>query len=320
MTEQRVTLSDLPRGIYDHSQHSKLSDRAMRRYHPFAFDFDSTPFSLEDPKPSWDEEAVKRHLESRERVIDGLRMEYGARRIAQIVEDVRELGPKPFSFIAHHNRLADQARRAFIGGAYFPALVSACALGERMLNHMILDLREDYTASPYYRKVRGRKSFDNWSFAVEVLNDWKVLIDGVGDDFLSLAALRNRSIHFNLETYRTLREDALIALKTLFRIASTQFGWFGRQPWFIDGTAGAQFIKRDWESHPFVRTYIVPLSGFVGTNYGMDFTPPGIWHHLDYDDYGDGELDDEAFAKAFAQRDPEKTVTREMIDANSNVT
>jgi hypothetical protein len=54
----------------------------------------------------------------------------------------------------------------------------------------------------------------------------------------------NRSVHFNSATYSTLREDALSALKTLGRVIQLQFGGFGRQPWFIENTPGAQFIRR----------------------------------------------------------------------------
>ncbi|MER9696989.1 hypothetical protein [Mesorhizobium sp. M0146] len=97
-------------------------------------------------------------------------------------------------------------------------------------------------------------------------------------------------------------------------IIENQFGAYGGQPWFIPGTPGAQFIKRDFEAVPFVMTYIVPLSGFVGPEFGTDLQPPGSWVHLDYHDYGDEVLDDAAFAKAYRDRDPEKVVTRPMIE------
>ena len=59
----------------------------------------------------------------------------------------------------------------------------------------------------------------------------------------------------------------------------------------------------------FVRTYLIPASGFVGVNYGMDLLGHG-WVHLDYADYGDGTLTDEEFAKAERERDQSKVVTR----------
>jgi hypothetical protein len=40
----------------------------------------------------------------------------------------------------------------------------------------------------------------------------------------------------------------------------------------------------------------------------------GGWHHLDYADYGDGELSDEEFATRYRERAPEKVVSRAMIE------
>lgn len=161
-------------------------------------------------------------------------------------------------------------------------------------------------------------SFDNWRFAVSVLEDWGVLLPNVGQAFIELATLRNLSIHFNPRTYNTMREDALSALKTLGRIINLQFGAFGRQPWFIENTPGAQFIKRAYENVPFVKTYIVPLSGFVGVDYGMDLTERG-WRHLDYHDYGSGEVDDAEYACLYRERDSDKVVTREMVEGAMRV-
>jgi len=147
-----------------------------------------------------------------------------------------------------------------------------------------------------------------------VLEDWKVLAIGVGEDFLALFGLRSRSVHLSPETYSTMRGDTLSALRTLGKVISGQFGYFGRQPWFTENTPGAQFIKREWEDGPFVRAYIIPRSGFVGPGYGMDHSPNGLWQHLDYDDYGDRMIEDDQFVKAHRERDPNMVVTHEMLE------
>ncbi len=149
---------------------------------------------------------------------------------------------------------------------------------------------------------------------VSVLTGWKVLVDGVGSEFLALGELRNRSIHFDPETYHSLREDALAALRRLNTIIAKQFGYFGRQPWFIENTPGAQFIKRAYENDPFVRAYLIQRSGFVGPLYGMELTPEGFWRHLDYIDYGDEDLTDDEYARRYRERDPAKVVSRELIE------
>jgi hypothetical protein len=194
-----------------------------------------------------------------------------------------------------------------VAGSYYPALVAACALGERILNHLVLDLRDHFKSSEHYKKLYRKESFDDWPFAVSVLTDWNVLVDGVGAAFLALGELRNRSIHFNPETYKLMRDDALAALRQLNDMVAKQFGMFGGQPWFIENTAGAQFIKRGYESHPFVKSYLVPRSGFIGPLYGMELTQEGFWAHLDYADYGDVEFTDEEFARQHRERDPAGT-------------
>jgi hypothetical protein len=218
------------------------------------------------------------------------------------------------SLVTYHNEMHQQARTAFVVGAYYPALVAACALGERILNHLVLDLRDHFRGSSHYRKIYNKDSFDNWERSVQMLTDWKVLLPEAAKNFLKLETLRHRSVHFNPETYTTMRQDALSALELLGRIISRQFGYFGGQPWFIEHTPGAQFIKSEYESHPFVLTYLIPISGFVGIYYGMELVGSS-WVHLDYTDYGNGTLSDEEFAKAERERDPAKVVTRAMIQA-----
>ncbi len=310
----RKTIGDLKRGVYQYDGHQELSDRGSRRYHPFSFDFDSTPMNLKDPEEHWDEQVKQQHLEDRERIVDRLKLDHGARHIDNIVKDTADLGPKSMSILAYHNSLHEQARRAFVTGAYYPALVAACALGERILNHLVLDLRHNFKTSQHYKKVYRKNAFDDWPLAIAVLTDWKVLVDDVGAEFLALGVLRNRSIHFNPDTYRSLREDALAALQRLNKIIAMQFGYFGSQPWFIEGTPGAQFVKRAYESDPFVCAYIIPRSGFIGPLYGMELSREGYWYHLDYADYGDEVLTDEGFAKRYRDRDHKKVVSREMIE------
>lgn len=309
----RKTIADLPRGVYDDGV-AALADRGVRRFHPFSFDFDSTTLSLTEPQEHWDEQVKELHRENRAKQIKRLEDEYGVRHLESIIKNAMDLGPKSMSLLAYHNQLHEQARRSFVAGSYYPALVAACALGERILNHLVLDLRDSFKSSEHYKKVYRKDSFDDWPFAVSVLTDWNVLVDGVGAAFLALGEVRNRSIHFSPETYQSMRDDALAALRQLNDMVAKQFGMFGGQPWYIEGTAGAQFIKRDYESNPFVRNYLIPASGFVGPLYGMERTPEGSWMHLDYVDYGDVEFTDEGFARQHRERDPKMVVSREMIE------
>lgn len=316
IVSSRTTIANLPQGVYDYAKHWNLADRQARRYHPFSFDFDSTPLNLNDPDERWDEQVKRDHLERREQEINRLKLQYGALDIENVVKNAADLGPKSMSLLAYHNRLHEQARRSFIGGMYYPALVAACALGERILNHLVLDLRDSFKSSEHYRKVYRKDSFDNWPLVISILTDWNVFVDGVGPDFLALGELRNRSIHFNPDTYQSMHGEALSALQRLNAIIAKQFGYFGNQPWFIENTPGAQFLRRAYEKHPYVLAYIIPRSGFVGPLYGMERSQEGHWMHLDYADYGDDEFSDEEFARLYRERDLTKVVSRELIESS----
>jgi hypothetical protein len=155
-TTMRKTIASLTGGLYGHDGHGGLADCRARRYHPFSFDFDSTPFSLTEPEEHWDQERKRVYRDNRQQRIDRLKLHHGELHIESVIKNVIDLGPKSMSLLTYHNKLHEQARRAFVSGLYYPALVAACALGERILNHLILDLRESFKASSHYKKVHRK--------------------------------------------------------------------------------------------------------------------------------------------------------------------
>lgn len=86
-------------------------------------------------------------------------------------------------------------------------------------------------------------------------------------------------------------------------IVDQKFTEFGARPWFIEGTSGFIFIKREWEINPFVQKFYLPTCPFLGPYCAISFKS-GLKFY-DYDDYGDGEWSDEEFASAFEARQPE---------------
>lgn len=92
-----------------------ISDREVRRFRVFCFDFDARANILADePKESWSQEAKVQWQTSRDSLIESLKLEFGAHDIDRKVADFAALGTKPFSIIAHHNALFDQVRSAFV--------------------------------------------------------------------------------------------------------------------------------------------------------------------------------------------------------------
>jgi hypothetical protein len=285
----------------------RLADVGRRRHLSFTMDFDTRAQLLEEPGDGWEEAPRRLHVENRENLLKELAHEFGKRDLDAKIQNFKDVGSKPFSLVAYHNMFFEQVRRAFVMGNYYPALVAACALGERILNHLILDLRGFYSATPEYSRVAKKQSFDNWHVPINALEAWSVLRPNAATAFRALCDLRNRSIHFNIQTYSTVRDDALKAIGHLRTAIAEQFGSWGQQPWFIKGTRGHLFIARSWEADPFISTYFLPQCPLVGPHFAISFEG-GLRFH-DHNDYGDGDWSDEEFAAAYESGTPDQLAT-----------
>lgn len=283
-----------------------LADRGRRRHMSYTMDFDTRCYVFEEPGEGWEETPRRLHLENRERVRAGLASEFGSQALDAKIANFVAIGSKPFSVISYHNALFDEVRRAFVVEAYYPALLGACALGERILNHLILDLRDSFRQTVEYRTVARKDSFMDWAKAIDTLEAWSVLLPRAIDEFRALMPLRHRSIHFNTSTYATLREDSLAAVLHIREIIDQQFTAFGARPWFIKGTRGLIFIKRDWEENPFIRAFYLPTCPFVGPHVAISLHN-GV-NFYDKKDYGDGDWSDDEFAAAYEARLPDDVV------------
>jgi len=264
----------------------------MKRYRVFAFHWDSTGDLLNrEPTEEWSEEANELHRQDRERMIEGLTLRYGKWVIEEKLENLQTIGGQAFSIVAYHNRFYAQAREAFIIGAYYPALTAACALGERILNHLILGLRDDYKGQPGWSEFETVTSSSNWRAMIRTLENSGILLPAAAIEFRALMNARHRAIHFNPATAEKDREFANEALKQLDKIITVQFGAFGFQPWFIPDVAGAAYIRKEWESNPFVRLVYIPASWPVGPHHWMEYEE-GKWSIHDREDYEEREITD----------------------------
>jgi hypothetical protein len=253
----------------------------------------------------WDAEVKKMHRQNKENIRRRLILEFGEAAAEEKIKNFLELGNAPFSIIAFHNRFLRQIRTAFVMGSYYPALTSACALGERVLNHLLLSLRDFFKSTPEYKRVYRKSSFDDWSLAINTLEAWGVLLPSAIADYRRLLNIRNRTIHFDPATDQDDRGLALSAVQLLSNIISAQFIAFGIRPWFIEGTPGVSFIKKAAEVEPFVRTVYLPNCVLVGPNHRLEpqFTPAGTnWIVNDDHDYPNQEISDEQFAQVFNAR------------------
>ena len=79
-------------------------------------------------------------------------------------------------------------------------------LGERILNHLVRDLRDSFRTTPQFKTVYDKHSLDDWEKVISVLDARNVLLPGVVADFRLLRDKRNAALHFRPETDTNARE------------------------------------------------------------------------------------------------------------------
>ena len=267
----------------------------MKRYRIFSFDFDSRAHGLDSAPDEWDDKAKEMHEENRKRAFEGLKYEFGELSLDEKIKNFVELKFKPFSVLSFHNKFLEQVRNAFVIGSYYPALTGACALGERILNHLMLTFREYHKASPEYKKVYRKDSFDSWTLTIDTLLSWEILLPEPGDKFRALSEKRNSSIHFNPETDHNDRELALEAIHLLQEIVAGQFAAFGNLPWLFI-VPGECYIKKEWETTPFVQHIYLPNCALVGPKHEIQTMIPKTVVN-DQFEYEDRDVTDEEYAE-----------------------
>ena len=223
--------------------------------------------------------------------------QYGISEFETKLQNYLALGPKPFSIIAYHNRFFEHCRGAFVLGAYYPALTGACALGERILNHLILLLRDDFKDRPEYRRVCRKQSFDKWEAVIGTLGAWDVFLPTTIKRFREFARARNQAVHFNPETDTNDRALALEAIKLLSEIIHGQFAAMGPLPWILGEVPGEMYIKKAAESSPFIRKVYLPNCLHVGPLHTIDGIGDRRMIIRDNHRYEDTEISDEEFCR-----------------------
>lgn len=267
----------------------------MKRYRVHKIDFDTTSNVLEtDIKKEWEYKVKVLHHKNRLKITKQLSSEFGEFGLETKITNFIDFGEIPFSVIAYHNKFFKQIRVAFVISAFYPALTATCTLGERILNYLIIGLKDSFKETPEYKKIHNKESFDNWPKVINILESWGIWNEGVKDQFLELQKIRNESIHFKPEIENLDRELSLTAINILKKIIKNQFSAFGNNRWFISNNLSEVYIKKDYENHPFIKLVYIPNCHYVGYKHKLEFN--GTWFDIKDDyDYEDKEITDEKF-------------------------
>jgi len=213
---------------------------------------------------------------------------FGTLGLSQKVERYFEIVPPDISLVTEYTTLMVESTDAYIQGHFYPALTAASALGERILNILTLQLRDYFKDSTEYRKVRGKKSFQNWETCINALVAWKILDDEIKNIFLDLMKIRHRSIHFTSEI--NWAEEALKSINAIHSITSSLFRTWQNQFCFI--AHGEIYVKKEFENHPLVKEFYLSACEYVGYQHKI------VGNRIaDSFDYGSNDIPDEEYAE-----------------------
>jgi hypothetical protein len=234
------------------------------------------------------------------RILTELHGQFGANDFPEKLDRYLELAEPPMSIVNEHNRLLSDCRNAYVAGFFYSALVGACALGERVLNSIILSVRDSFKSTPQYKKVYKKKSFDDWAVPIQVLEAWKIFDSTLAAEFYDLRDLRNESIHYNKDLQANLKSDSLKALQQVSKAMGSLFSAHGKSPFLHFGNAFT-IIKKAEENHPIVKAFYIPNCIHVGPKHlinNMNLVP---WGFEDMSEHSDIEISDDEYMELYEQ-------------------
>ena len=280
----------------------RTSTDGCRRYRPVQLTFDTRNVMLDQEIGADWEPRVQRQWEANQAAIRmGLLAEHGTVDGEAKIENYRAMGAAPWSVVFEHNALLAQIRSSFTHGDFYPALVGACALGERIYTELISVLRDDYVNHPATTRRIRRGDRPEWNSAIEVLRGWGLLPEAVDEAYAELKMRRDASVHCDPVVRAGEREPALEALHLAQEIVAGMFAPIGGPPRFIAGVAGGSFLSLEAEQDPIVKRVFLPRSALLSPAHRMlpSETPVSIeWTIIDDPDYAPATLTDDEFAAA----------------------
>ena len=277
----------------------------FRRFMPLKMTFDTRSMLLKtEISEDWEPHIQDQWRVNRGHVIEGILHEHGVADYSQKVQSTADLGPAPWSVVARHNLYLGQIRKSFVSGSYYPALLGACGLGERILNQLLLTLRDDFVEHPATKRIATKGSVDDWKVAAKTLLAWKVIDKDCNSRFESLRKLRNDAIHYRSGLDDTdARSEALIAIQRLQEVIETIFAPHGVAEHFISRESGRSFIAIEAESLPLLKHFFLPSCVLVSPAYRLVGDPiSGEFVAFDVQEWsGERQLSDADFVSELAR-------------------
>jgi len=273
----------------------------MKRYRWTSFYIDTERNIVKHPVGSRDPQTVSG-------AFDAVTYKHGLLDIQGKYDRWLSLSPPPLCVPIEWHELILEVESAYIHGDFYPALTSACCLGERILNHLVIGLRSYFKSNNRYKEVARKDSFQDWDRLIGILSEWGVLNDELSQNFKELLKLRNPAVHFGSLSDR--QEKANLAVNGIYYVTSKMFG-MDSDYFFV--CEGEFYIPKNKIDEPLVKEFIVPHCYFLGYKHRVENIngKPTI---VDDDPYPDIELSDEEFTEFRKAWNRGEDKTKELAD------
>ena len=256
----------------------------MKRYRWTRFFIDTERNVVRQPNLTADPRIVSS-------AVGGVTYQHGLLNIQDKYERWLGLSPPSLCVPTEWHELLREVESAYIHGDYYPALTSACCLGERILNHLIIGLRGYFTTSERSKEVAGKESFQDWNRLISIMSEWGILNNDLSQKFKELLNLRNPAVHFGSLEDRQNKSGQ--AVKGVYSVTSKMFGMASGNFFACEGEL---YIPKEKEEEPLVKVFIVPHCYLLGYKHRVENRDdkPTI---VDDEFYSDIKLSDEEFSE-----------------------
>jgi len=206
--------------------------------------------------------------------------------------------PKPvISIVTEHTYLLEDIENAYVLGSYYASLTGACCLGERIFNQIILNVRDSYKSTDWYKKIYRSNSFDSWDVGVQILRDWKIIESKTENDYRELAKLRNESVHFQGKD-----QDLVLMTKkaiTLINSIVSDLFELKRENKFLlfFEVPGEIYLKKEAEDIPFVKAFYISHASLVGFKHSVKLAEGPRFGIVDPGPYKGADVTDSEFVR-----------------------
>ncbi len=206
--------------------------------------------------------------------------------------------PKPtLSVVDEHTYLLQDIENAYVSGSLYATLTSACCLGERILNQIILRVKNSYKSTSQYKLIYRKSSINNWELGINTLLKWKIIKSETEKKYKQLLALRTDSVHFQNKE-QNLVPMAKNAICLINEIISDLFELKREKKFLIwFEVPGELYLKREAENIPFIEAFYIPCAPLVGFKHIIETTPDLKFRVIDKEIYPNKEISDQEFVK-----------------------